>query len=151
MRPFAFAFVLIALSPPARAQPAPAPACTYSTCALRVESGFFGSKRLVRGAEGRPAGRITLFTPDLTRIVAASPRAVAYARSYERTRTTLAFIGVGAAGLLTYAYLNVGNGEAPPRAALGAVGLALVAIPISGRSNRALSRAVWQYNRELPR
>lgn len=148
------AFLAAVFAVPAAAQPVAAPgACTYDTCALRVEPGFFG-RQIVRGADGEPAGRLGLLGSDLGDAVRSSERALEQARIYEGTRlpAVLAALGTGAL-ILAASVARVGgdNEELATGALVGAAGLSALGVNLQLRSERALSRAVWEYNRDLPR
>ena len=123
--------------------------CTYDTCALRYEPQFFGAG-LVRGIEGVPVDS------GLSSAVAASPRALDYARTYERTRTPAFLAILGSAILAGVAATPPENGiDLPDGVRLGmtagAIGLSIVGIRLTNRSQRARSRAVWHYNQSLAR
>lgn len=124
--------------------------CSYDTCALRYELGFLGTK-LVRGTEGIPVNS------GLREAVAASPRALEYARSHEQTRTPAFLTTLGAAVLAGIAATPPKDGliDFPDGVRLGmtaaGLGLAIVGIRLSGQSQRARSRAIWWYNQSLVR
>lgn len=139
-------FALVAVSP-AFAQETPADSFrTYDTCALRVESSFL-STRIVRGTEGVPVSGLGLFGSNLSEVVGSSERALEHARIYDRTRTPAVLMALGA-GLL----LGLGAATAQDDAVsdgvslgmtLGGIGLTVVSIQLSTRSQRAFSRALW--------
>jgi len=142
--------VLLALATalPAAAQLADS-LCTYDTCALRYEPQFFGVG-LVRGIDGIPVDL------GLSEAVAASPRALDYARTYERTRTPAFLTILGSAILAGVAATPPENGiDLPDGVRLGmtagAIGLSIVGIRLTNRSQRARSRAIWYYNQSLVR
>lgn len=154
-RVFLLAFALAAVSP-VLAQQVPDSLCTYDACALRVEPAFLGA-RLVRGTEGIPVAGLGLFSSNLSEVVAPSERALEHARIYDRTRTPAALTALGAGLLLAFGSAAT-NGDAfevsdgvALGALLGGVGLGVVSIRLSLRSRQAFSRALWWYNRDLPR
>jgi hypothetical protein len=124
--------------------------CTYDACALRYEPQFFG-RGLVRGTEGIPVNA------GLSGAVATSPRALEYARVYERTRTPAILTLLGSSLLLAVATPPPGDEFIPlsdgARLGLlaGGIGLGVVSIHFTLRGERARSRAVWWYNQSLPR
>lgn len=129
------------------------PACDaggpYDACALRLEPGLLGV-RLVRGAEGE-AVSAGFFGPSLSDAVEGSPDALEHARTYERLRTP-AFLSVLGAGVL----LSVGSSvaasdEARVASLVGSLGLTVVGTSLLVRSQRALSRSIWEYNGGLGR
>lgn len=140
---------------PAFAQGEPADSlCTYDTCALRVESGLF-STRLVRGVEGVPVSGLGLFRSSLSEVVGGSERALEHARVYDRTRTPAALTALGAGLLLGLGLATAQDDQVSDGVSLGmtlgGLGLTVVSIQLGTRSQRAFSRALWWYNRDLPR
>ena len=155
LRAVLLAFALAAASPVFAQQGADS-LCTYDACALRVESAFLGT-RLVRGTEGVPVASLGLFGSDLSEVVGSSERALEHARVYDRTRTPAVLTALGAGLLLAFGSAAT-NGEAfevsdgvALGALLGGIGLGVVSIRLSVQSGRAFSRALWWYNRDLPR
>ena len=149
MRFLLFVLLLSCAALPATAQHADS-LCAYEACALRYEPSLFGV-RLVRGTEGAPAAS------GLSAAVATSPRALEYARTYERTRTPAFLATLGSALLLAVAappsedgLIQLGDGARLGLIA-GSLGLGVVGIHLTTRSQRARSRAVWHYNHSLPR
>jgi hypothetical protein len=124
--------------------------CTYDACALRYEPRLFG-RDLVRGAGGVPVDA------RLSDAVAMSPRALEFAREYERTRTPALLTLLGSSLLLAFATPPPGDELIPlsdgARLGLlaGGTGLGIVGLRLSLRSQRARSRAIWHYNRSLAR
>lgn len=144
---------LVAASVPATAQPVAPEACAYDVCALRVEPGFFGF-RLLRGVSNEPVGHLGLFGSDLSEAVGTSERALEHARVYEDARGTglLAVLGGGALIILSAPGGPLGDSEGTRTAALiGGAALSVVGARLQIRSQQALSRAVWEYNRDLAR
>lgn len=142
---------------PAVSQQAPAVAepCTYDTCALRVERGH-----VLRGMEGVPVRRIGLFGPGLEPLVQGSDRAVEYARIYDQTRTTSALLTLASAaigGVYGLALINDGgrpfqnNDQVRLGAMVAGIGVMFYGTHVQNRAQRAFSRAIWWYNRDLPR
>lgn len=154
LRVLLLVFALTAASP-AFAQDEPADSlCTYDTCALRVESGFL-STRIVRGVEGVPVSGLGLFGTSLSEVVGSSERALEHARIYDRTRTPAALTALGAGLLLGFGAAMAQDEQVSDGVGLGmtigGLGLAVVSIQLGNRSQRAFSRALWWYNRDLPR
>jgi hypothetical protein len=128
-------------------------ACTYATCALRVEPGFLGAS-VVRGAEGeRVAGLGAGGTrPRLSELVRTSPQAAAYARAYERNARRGALMSaVGTLLLITPAFQDQRVQDYEIAAVLGGAALAVGGSVNLMRANRSLSRALWWYNGQFPR
>jgi hypothetical protein len=132
------------------AQVAPDSTCSYSRCGLRVEHGFL-STRLVRGASGESVARLGLFGSGVNVLLAASDSAAHHARQYRSRRTTGDALGfVGAA--LTLAAIWTTDDFVDSRPLLvGSATLGLISLPFLLGARRSLDRAVWWYNRDLPR
>ena len=158
---------LAAHAPSSGAQPAnapagvtAAPACTYDACALRVEQ-----RAILRGAGGARVGRLGTFgAPALAPIVAGSDSAARHAADFDRdygTGKKLLHGGALAALVpLTVVYnrtlFDDGRDVRTGDWVLLAAAIPGLAVEIWGarkveRSLRSLSRAVWWYNRDLPR
>ena len=151
--------VLLALAAPAlyaQAPAAPAPAaCTYNTCALRVEPVFLGVA-LVRGAAGDSTVRLGGFGKGVDMLYGRSDSATAYARQFvsaNKTSSVLSLIAVAALVTVQVRTDRFTSSADAADVAITIVGAsaALASIPFVFRSQRALSRAVWWYNASLPR
>jgi hypothetical protein len=159
---------LAALSPPSSsgAQPAnapagvtAAPACTYDACALRLER-----TAILRGAGGAPVGRLGTFgAPALTPLVAGSDSAARHAAVFDREYGTGkkllhggAVVALVPLTILLHRTRDLDRDVTAGDWALLAAAVPGLAVEIWGarkveRSLKALSRAVWWYNRDLPR
>lgn len=133
--------------------------CTYDLCALRQEG-----SRVIRGVQGEQVVRLRLFgATRLTPLISGvSDSAVAHARVFDRnyTRgTAMLWSGIALVPLAMYFPLKrMDEGRA-----FAAVDVALVAMAVSGvvlefwgakkidQARRALGRAIWWNNRDLPR
>lgn len=133
----------------ARAQAAPDSACTYTRCALRVEYRLL-STRLVRGTSGESVGRLGWFGSGIDVLLAGSDSAAYHARQYRSKRRTSDMLTIGSIALALVAVSQGETSEGAPFLLAGA-GLELIALPFWLGSRRNLDRAVWLYNRELPR
>ncbi|HJQ52690.1 MAG TPA: hypothetical protein VJ825_02495 [Gemmatimonadaceae bacterium] len=143
--------------PATSAGPAPASVDSsrrYDSQALRFESRW-GSADIKRGTDGVAVGTVGWFRGiDVENLVAASPRAVAEARSFktDNFRGSLA-TAAGAVTLITGIVVtsnSSNNAASPVLIILGVGGVAWGAQHLQlGYS--ALSRAFWWYNRELTR
>ena len=146
---------LVTVVRPAAAQSDSTTACTYTTCALRAEPGFFGNV-LVRGADGETVAHLG-WRADLKLLTARTDSSGVYARRYRtdtRWSTAFGLLSIGAlivAGAQTDPYGSVW----PSNGTLTALTVGLVSlsasVPFGIRAQRSLSRAVWWYNRSLPR
>jgi len=134
-----------------RAAAQAADACTYDTCALRVER-----RAIVGGVEGRVVTPIGYFRTDVGRVPWQSDPARRYARLFARDYTPGRLLYV----LGTVAY-TVGVFEGyrreegftgwPLAAVIGGVGVGVYGSYRLRRADDALSRAIWWHNRELPK
>jgi hypothetical protein len=150
----------LALPPAAAAQadsariltPAGVP-CTFDTCVLRVEDGWF-SRKLVRGPEGTVVARLGFGGPSLESVVAISDSAVVHARRYRTAQTTgNVLTTIGSLGTLAAVIaLNQRDTNVDDEAI--AVNVAGLAVWVVGntflyKARRELQRSVWWYNRAV--
>jgi hypothetical protein len=129
-------------------------ACTYETCALRIEPSFFAAPKLVRGRAGEEVGRLGPFGGGVDTLLAGPDSAAVYGRRYVmniKRSSTLGLIG-GAAFIVALVRSDNGrDADATTTAfALAGTGFAIASIPFALRASRSLSRAVWFYNSVLP-
>lgn len=134
-------------------------ACSYDECALRVEPRVFGAPRIVRGTFGAPVASLGLFGADVERIVQGADSAVRHARVYRASQrwavaATVAGFVLGSVAIAqcddTGFIFPSCSGSAMPLA-VGALAGTFYGAFEYRRANRALARAVWWYNRGLPR
>ena len=127
---------------------------TYGASALRFETSW-GNVSLIRGADGPVVGTLGWFRDfDLTQLLATSPSAVADARVFQTNNFRGSIIGaIGATttmvGVIVAA--NSSNNAASPVLVIGGVGAMVWGAQHLSTSYSALSRALWWYNRDLPR
>jgi hypothetical protein len=139
---------------PSSAARAPA-ACTYETCALRIEPSVFSAPRLVRGIAGEEVGRIGPFGGGVDTLLAGPDSAAVYGRRYVSNIKRSSALGL--IGGVAYVAATVhSNGfrhtdDTTVALALTGAGFAIVSIPFAFRATRDLSRAVWFYNAALAR
>jgi hypothetical protein len=142
-------------APLAAQSPQPPAGCTYDTCALRREGVFFG-QRIVAGVDGRVVARQGFAGFRLDSALATSPRALAEARIHRREA------GVAGALLLAGSVLGAvalvdaardGDELTGSRATMlvGGAALSVVGGWRAQIADRALNRALWWFNRDLPR
>ena len=135
------------------AQPATPPS-TYDTCAIRQEG-----SRLLRGAASVEVGHLGLWSaPRMTDLVQGSDSARTYALRFDEnynSGTRLSFLGV-ALSIPIFVQLAPGNRRTQSEAWL--IGLAVPSLVFNiaagfklRRARKALSSALWWYNRDLPR
>jgi hypothetical protein len=127
---------------------------SYDARALRFESSW-GNVRIIRGANGPVLGTVGWFRDfDLEKLLATSPSAVAEARVYQTDNFRGSLVGgIGAAttlvGVLVAA--NSSNNASSPVLVIGGLGAMVWGAQHLSMSYSALSRALWWYNRDLPR
>jgi hypothetical protein len=149
-------FVLQALAGVTRpAQAQIDPACTYDRCALRVAYSPAGAA-LVRGRDQIVLNGLGFWARDMTLAFEGNRLSQDLANSYtERHNLGTVLTGVGAVsffiGLLVddgSISLDLGTGSL---LSLGGIAAIAVGSRISLSAEDQLSRAVWEYNRTLPR
>jgi uncharacterized membrane protein (UPF0136 family) len=127
---------------------------TYDEDALRIDNGLRGL-RIVRGASDSIVLRVGIVrSVDVSRLVSTSPNAVAQAKVFEanyRQGIWTAVLGV-AIWPAVFAINHIGTNQPVP---LG-ITFTTVALVTYGairidNAKRALSKAVWWYNRDLKR
>jgi hypothetical protein len=155
LRAIALAALLAPTTTSAQAGALRAPAaCTYETCALRVEPAILSAPRLLRGRTGEQVGSLGMFGGGVDTLLAGPDSAAAHARRYVRDMrrsTTLGLIGTAAFVAALIRSNSSGSGDAASAAlALTGAGFAIASIPFSLRAGRNLSQAVWFYNSALP-
>lgn len=146
---------LLLLAAPAAAQQPPAPfpeRCTYDACALRIQAPTLTSARkLVRGAESTEVVQLGLLQPAIAPFVQLSDSAVVHASSYDELSDRGAIISLAGTAITIIAPI-VMRGTMQKIAFTGVgIGVSVIGGAISNRAEEALSRAMWHYNRELPR
>ena len=128
--------------------------CTYDTCAIRVEG-----DRLLRGTGSTVAGRLGLWSgPRLSELLSGSDSVSFYARRFDQNYNIgqrLSFLGVA---LAVPVMLQWVPGERRTMSDAWLVGLGVPSIVFNitstvklRRARVALSRALWWYNRGLPK
>lgn len=132
----------------------PLATCTFDQCGLRVDpGGVFRGPVLLRGVDGQRVARFGMLGPDLPLIMAGADSAVAHARAFRPLQRRAGVAGLLAgASAVTAVALNVAseaNDPAPFSIAAGVLGA--YAGFEAKRAARELSRAVWWYNRAIPR
>jgi hypothetical protein len=140
-----------ALAPAAAAQDTPAP-CTYDTCALRIQAPTLTTPLLlVRGSEDVEVVRLGLLEPAIAPFVAISDSAAAHARVYDVLYDRGSILNITGTVLAIAAPVFM-RGAMQKIAFTGVgIGLTVYGGVLTNRANDALARAIWWYNRELPR
>jgi hypothetical protein len=128
---------------------------SYDENALRAES-HLGDLQIVRGRDGAVVARAGVFRgPRLTGLFSPSEQATAEAKVFERDYNPGVYIA--AAGIATLGAAigasripDINNGIPSGLTAAGVLMIAYGATKLE-RAYRALSRAIWWYNRDLKR
>jgi hypothetical protein len=129
--------------------------CSYETCAIRLDRSLFGGRRVTVGldAKSTPMG----IGGGLVNAVAAVPQA---AEEAQRGRgNSIKAFAAGVIGALAVTWSVSGTGsdalEWNNGKVFGGLALGLAATLTAGQqavyAERHFSRAVWLYNREIPR
>ncbi len=133
---------------------AQAAGCTYDECALRTEGSFF-SARLVRGRQAEKVAGFGFFPPRIPLFEQAADSVRIPYEAYRASQRTAAWLNL-TGGVLSIASLvvfladdeNVGLSTGLTIAGLGfGIGGSIA----SSRASNHLGRAIWWYNRDLPR
>lgn len=125
----------------------------YDEKALRVES-HRGDLRIVRGLDGTVVAKSGVFRgPDVASVVGSSSNALAEAKIFQRDYgpgTTLAALGIATLGATFGAWRIEGLNQTIPTGLL-IVGVSLITYGGTKMESayRALSKAIWWYNRDL--
>lgn len=135
----------------AAAQQAPAN-CTYDTCALRVRAPTFRAPRaLVRGLEDIEVARLGLMEPAIAPLVTLSDSAVTHARVYDVLSDRGSIITIVGTVLSIGAPIVFRETGQKVGFAVAGIGISIYGGIVTNQAQEALSRALWWYNRELPR
>jgi hypothetical protein len=84
-------------------------------------------------------------------LLAGSDSAAYYARQYRSRRRTSNALGLTSAALVLLAVATTDDFLDSRALLVAAIGLDLIALPSALRSRGSLDRAIWWYNRDLPR
>lgn len=135
---------------PASAQAQAPQACTWDSCALRIQAPSMTTPmRLVRGAQDEVVIQLGLMQPPVAPWVALSDSAVAYARIYDVQFDRGSLISLAGTVIAIGAPIIM-EGTMQKIAFTGVgIGFSVIGGAITNRANEALSKAIWFYNREL--
>jgi hypothetical protein len=130
--------------------------CTYDSCAIRLDRGIFGGPTIRIGLEGTPV-RMGSFGGQLAKVVLRVPAAEREARAGRANAIrSYAASTLSAVAALTLAFGGSRLGGAGSESRIWtAVGVSALGGTVASVQNvyagRHYSRAVWLYNREIPR
>jgi hypothetical protein len=131
--------------------------CTYEKCAVRLDRAFFSGRKVIVGLDGPQLG-FGAFGSGLVSAVDAVPAAASEARLGRRNAIKSAVAGVIGSIVVVVALRRYGERDLVIRnegIKLGTLALGLTGAMTAGvqarYAERHYSRAVWLYNRELPR
>jgi hypothetical protein len=127
---------------------------SYDTQALRLES-HWGDYRVVKGRDGAVVGTVGLLRSfDVEKLVSKSPVAAAEARVYQANHLPGSIVGtVGGVAFVTGLIMssNPSNNASSPMLVIAGAGAIAWSAKHLNTAYSALSRAIWWYNRDLPR
>jgi len=126
---------------------------SYEENALRIDE-HSGTISILRGSSETVVAKIGVFRAvDVAAVVSPSPRAIAEAKVFQRNYrpgTWIASIGIATLGAAIGASRISGlNRAIPTSLTIASVSLITIGGFKLERADRALSRAVWWYNRDL--
>jgi hypothetical protein len=139
-------------------QPASAqygPDCSYELCALRVSYNAAGAA-LVRGRDQVVIDGLGFWASDMSLAFEGNRLSQDLAASYRRRHNTgTVLTGIGALSFFIGLLADDGNIsldlDTPSLLSLGGLTLIAVGSRVSMSAEDQLSRAIWEYNRTLPR
>ncbi|HMG69533.1 MAG TPA: hypothetical protein VK544_00360 [Gemmatimonadaceae bacterium] len=127
---------------------------SYDAQALRVESRW-GSINIIRGVNGPVVGSVGWFRRfDVEKLVESSPQATTEAGKFKSNNFRGSLIaGLGATTLVAGAILtsNSSSNASSPMLMIAGAGAMVWGVQYLNKGYSALSRAMWWYNRDLPR
>lgn len=119
---------------------------------LRYESSW-GNATIIRGADGPVVGTVGWFRDfDVPQLVQSSPRAVAEAKSFQTNNFRGSLVSALGATTLAVGIVvttNRSNNAASPILIIGGAGAIGWGLQHINIGYRALSRALWWYNKDL--
>jgi hypothetical protein len=144
--PICLALLFLAQPTASAAQDA---SCTYASCALRIDQGFFQT-RILAGERGDAVARVGGFGTDLERRLTLPDTAIFHvqrANSRMRTGSILALIGL--AGTV---YGGLATGAPDTNRAVAIIagwGFAITGGIFARHGRNELNRALWLYNAQF--
>ena len=136
------------------AQPVTGTSCPYESCAVRLQTAFFG-EHLVRGDSGEKVLKVSFTGRNVADYLSRVESARVPARQFQERRTRSAVLGIvsGVAAGYVYAALSADDGLADdPGTDVFAAMVISIPTAIWGaveatRSRNAVARAIWEFNR----
>ncbi len=119
---------------------------------LRYESSW-GNANIIRGADGPVIGTVGWFRDfDVQKLVQSSPRAAAEAKSFQTNNfrgSLVSALGATTVAVGIVVTANASNNAASPILIIGGAGAIGWGLQHINIGYRALSRALWWYNKDL--
>ena len=136
------------------AQPVTGASCPYESCAVRLQTAFFG-EHLLRGDSGEKVLKVNFTGGNVADYLSRVESARVPAQQFQARRTRAAVLGIisGIAAGYAYGALASDDGlEDDPGADVFAALAISIPTAIWGaveatRSRNAVSRAIWEFNR----
>jgi hypothetical protein len=160
LRRVILSLAVLVLALPVSAQsaaPSTPPSCTYATCALRLENGGFSGPRIRTGIDGA-ARRVGFMGTGIVDAVRDNPVALTEAQLGHRHQRRGRLIGLVTTGAALAWVIAAGQSDRDATrlaSVYGGVSLSVIGGVVSGaqlaKADQRFSRAVWLYNRDLPR
>lgn len=147
-------FVLFALLATAGAAEAQQTApCTYDSCAIRLRFRGTGDRKIVAGDAAFPVEDGGFFSKNVPVLAAGSDSVRFHYVEYRSHATRAAWLGIlGGVAVGVGASINYDDNKAAVISLIssGAI-LGIISSVNHSRSEEHLQRAIWLYNRDLPR
>ena len=105
----------------------------------------------MQGREGLIVSKSGFLGPNIADVVESSPEALVHARRAESARTGAFFAAIGSGVLLSLVGIEELGDGVQVGVFVGGLGLAVYSGVMGMRSQRETSRAIWEYNGQIPR
>jgi predicted acyltransferase len=123
--------------------------CTYASCALRIEGGFFRT-RILAGEQGAAVARIGGFGTDLEKRVTLPDSALVHLRRANSSMRTAGVLSIiGGAGILYASFATGAPDSNRAVAAVAGLGFTFTSSFFTRSGGNELSRALWWYNAQF--
>ena len=150
--PILLALLLATAWSTTRAQPVVSAPCPYSSCAVRLQTGFL-NEYLVRGDTAEKVLKVNFTGSNVADYLARVESAAAPARQFRSSRVRAAVLGIIGGAALGYVSASVYESDSDDSFETDDVVALAIGIPASiwggieaVRSRNAVSRAIWEFN-----